>query len=130
MATLLATIGTLAAVTVLTRLRRGEVIALRAAGVPGRTQARSRLLETLVLGAGALPVGLAVGLVVAVVTMPTLVRLSVVGLADYASPLRLDAPALAAGLVLAALGTLLAAVGSARRVRVQHADTEHREETR
>ncbi|WP_135850729.1 FtsX-like permease family protein [Serinibacter arcticus] len=129
-ATLLAAVGTLAAVDVLTRTRRGEVVALRAIGVPGRVQGRSRLLETLVLGAAALPAGLVVGGVVASLTMPTLVRLSVVGLADDTSPLRLAWPALGAGLLLAVAGVVAAAVLSAGRVRRQHADTEHREETR
>lgn len=129
-ATLLAAVGTLAAVDVLTRSRRGEVIALRASGVPGRLQGRSRLLETLVLGAAALPVGLVVGGSVAALTMPVLVRLSVVGLADYSSPLQLDPAALVAGVLLAAVGVAVTALLSARRVRRQHADTEHREETR
>ncbi len=45
-------------------------------------------------------------------------------------PLRLAWPALAAGVALAAAGALVAALLSDRRVRQQHADTEHREETR
>lgn len=129
-AILLALVGALAAFDVLTRERRGEVIALRAVGVPGRVQARSRSQEALLLGAVAIPTGLVVGWVVALLTVPTLVRLSVPGIAALAQPLVLSPGELALALALALGG--IAAVGAlvGRRVRREHADTDHREETR
>ncbi|WP_328587633.1 FtsX-like permease family protein [Serinibacter arcticus] len=129
-AVVLAVVGALAAFDVLTRTRRGEVVALRAVGVPGRVQGRSRLVEALVLGAVAVPAGVAVGWAVASLTIGTLVRLSVPGLAGLSQPLALAPLELALGLALALGG--VAAVGAlvSRRVRRQHRDTDHREETR
>jgi ABC-type lipoprotein release transport system permease subunit len=108
-------VGVIAALQTLSTARRGEVAALRALGVPARTQANARMLELAAVGAGALLLGVGTGAVAAAVTVPRLVD-AVAAQVGAATPAIAGIP-LAAALTALAVGLGGAAVWTARDVR-------------
>ncbi|PYF96818.1 FtsX-like permease family protein [Georgenia satyanarayanai] len=129
-AALLALTGVAAVVLSLARERRGEVVVLRALGLPAAGQARTRAAELLGVGALGVLLGVLAGWAASVVLVPTLARAA----ATQPSPLplggRLDVlPALGVLAVLVGGLAVVAAVLGAR-VRSQALDAEYREEVR
>lgn len=105
--------------------REGETVALRALGLDGRRQGRLRTAETAwVLGAGTV-VGLAVGVVVALVATPVLVRAATGSVGTM--PLAFDVPPLLAGLAVLAAGAAGLVALHARTVVRQAEDRDLRE---
>jgi hypothetical protein len=89
-ATVLAAIGVGTVIAVVSRSRRGERVALRASGITARAQAASRRRELFsVCGAGWL-LGLAVGAVAVLATIPGLAGSTIVGSFDGEPPIRWD----------------------------------------
>ena len=127
---LLALTGVAAVVLALARERRGEVMVLRALGLPPTAQARTRIAELLGVGALGAVLGVAAGWLASVVLVPTLARAAATDVSPLPLGGRLDLlPALAA---LGALAGGLLVVGAvlAARVRAQALDAEYREEVR
>jgi hypothetical protein len=128
---LLAAISLGAVALALGRARRGDVVVLRALGVPDSRQAVGRLAELLAVCGVAVVFGGAAGVVVSALTVPVLSRSVVFGVPDG-----LDAAlgvALAAGAVLLALGcaafllvALAHALGILRQARTTPARGEQR----
>lgn len=125
----LAAVATIAAAIASTRSRATEVFVLRALGVTPAAQARTRAAELIVVTLTAIGAGLALGTVVAWLTVPALTRAAVPGVAAmFADEITLGAgPAL---VLLAVLGVALAAAsvivsrimaGQARAGRVREA---------
>lgn len=128
---LLAVAAVAAAISSALRLRRGEVVVLRAVGLSSKQQAWTRRAEVIGVSAAAALFGLAGGVVVVLLVGNTLARLSVVTAPSTLSVQgRVDPLGMAAGLLalLAALAVAVWAYG--RSVRRQAHDTAHREETR
>ncbi|WP_164863461.1 FtsX-like permease family protein [Agromyces sp. LHK192] len=96
--------------------RTGETAVLRALGVGAGTQGRARFAELAWLLAAAVPVGIGVGVLAGVTTVPGLVRAAVPG-APAALPVELAAqwlPWAVALAILAGLALAIAAVAGAR----------------
>ncbi|HET7735180.1 MAG TPA: hypothetical protein VFK52_04360 [Nocardioidaceae bacterium] len=90
-ALLLAAIGVGSVAATLRQTRRGELVVLRSVGITARQQGRSRRRELLsVLGAGWV-LGLGVGVVVVLATVPRLARSALVDAAGDAVTLNADA---------------------------------------
>lgn len=127
-AVLLALTGVAAVAVALLRVRRGEVVVLRAVGQTPAAQARTRAVEHLAVALPAVVVGALAGAATSLVLVPALVRSTV--LTSGPLPVRLAADT---GTGLALVGVLvigLAAVaaGTAWRVHGQALDRDHREE--
>ncbi|WP_324650755.1 ABC transporter permease [Georgenia sp. H159] len=129
-AVLLALTGVAAVSLALARERRGEVMVLRALGLPPIGQTRARVAELLGVGVLGAALGVLAGWGASALLVPTLARAA----ATQPSPLPLGSPVdpLPAAAVLAALltGLLVVAGVAAGRVRAQALDAEYREEVR
>lgn len=129
-AVLLALTGVTAVTLTLTRERRGEVVVLRALGLPPASQVRTRVAELLGVGALGVLLGVVAGWAASALLVPTLARAA----ATQVSPLPLGGavdPLPALGLLVVLVLGLLAVAGVlAARVRSQALDAEYREEVR
>ena len=127
----LALAGTWSVLGALARDRRGEVVALRAVGVTGRQQQRSRSLEVAGVLVFALLSGLLAGSLVAGATVGLFARISVpaapVGLTQAVAVTMGPAALALIGLVG---GAVLLVWAHSRTVRRQAHDLDHREDAR
>ncbi|MCA5892408.1 hypothetical protein LEP48_03450 [Isoptericola sp. NEAU-Y5] len=130
-AVLLAVVGLAAVVVTGLGARRGEVVALRATGVPPRAQGRGRAVELLVVGLVATGVGIAGGALVSALTVSGLAQGTVTGYAVVPGAQLHVSPAIAGtGLLALVAGVVAVAVVVRTRVVAQARDTEYREEVR
>jgi hypothetical protein len=128
---LLALVAVGAAASALLRSRRGEVLVLRAVGMSGRQQARSRSMEVIGVVTASFVFGFAGGILIVLLAGNALARLSVVTAPSTLS-VQGSVDALSLGAALGAVVLAVAAVvwSYGRGVRRQAADTAYREETR
>lgn len=101
-----------------TRMRRTDVLVLRAGGIPASVQARTRFGETSVVSTVAIAFGLAGGILIAALTVPALARSVVLDVPpDLATTV---VPVLLPGLaLLAALAVALTVIAAADAVKVR-----------
>jgi len=123
--------GTWSVLGALGRARRGEVVALRAVGVSGSAQARSRTTELLVVLGCAVVAGLVSGALVTLAVAGLFARITVpeafAGIASGVQPAVVPLVVLLLALVV---GVVLLVTGQARTVRRQALDLDHREDAR
>ncbi|KQU00290.1 hypothetical protein [Sanguibacter sp. Leaf3] len=123
--------GTWSVLGALGRARRGEVVALRAVGVSGGAQARSRTSELLIVLGCAVVAGLVSGALVTLAVAGLFARVTVpeafAGIASGVHPSVVPMVVLLLALVVGA-GLLVA--DQARTVRRQALDLDHREDAR
>lgn len=89
-AVLLAAIGVGSVIAVVSRSRRGELVALRASGITARAQARSRRRELTSVALAGWILGAGVGILAALATIPGLAGSTIVGSFGATPPLRWD----------------------------------------
>lgn len=126
----LAAISLSAVALTVARARRGEVLVLRALGVPAATQARSRLVEMIVVVGVAIVGGMLAGAIVAALTVPGLASSVVIG-APESLPGLLRFSWQSGGVLLAVTAAVLIVIGVIHSFAVyrQAIDTDERPET-
>jgi hypothetical protein len=109
-AVVLAAIGVGSVIAVVSRSRRGELVALRASGITARRQARSRRRELSSVSLAGWLLGVGVGMVAVLATIPGLAGSAVVGSFGGDPPVRWDvstAAWLIGGQVVVVVATIL-----------------------